>query len=84
MKIQIYGRSNCRFCDDAKALLDEKGIEYDYIDLVSMLLDHRREILRDSGMSTVPIVKVDEIYIGGYTQLEKYLAGLQPAAGHSP
>jgi len=77
MKIQIYGSPTCKFCNDAKSLLDDKGIEYNYIDLKDVPLTYRQKILRDSGMSTVPIVKVDEIYIGGFTQLEKYINGLQ-------
>lgn len=35
MKVVIYGKPNCPWCDSAKDLVkDVKGIEYEYIDIV--------------------------------------------------
>jgi glutaredoxin 3 len=73
--ITIYGQPTCSKCRDAKALLERKNIDYTYHDLTEMEPAQARAVIELSGMRTVPIVKVDEIYIGGYDQLEKYLNG---------
>lgn len=33
MKYIVYSKPNCPFCDQAKALLDSKGLEFDVINL---------------------------------------------------
>lgn len=75
MSIKIFGRPNCQWCDAAKNLLDRKHINYTYIDLIDMPNENRTKVLAESGMKSVPIVKVDNIYIGGYDQLEAYIRG---------
>ena len=77
MNIKIYGRPNCQWCDAAKNLLDRKGYKYVYIDLIDMHPDNRSEVLEASGMRTVPIVKIDNMYIGGYDNLDGYIRGVE-------
>ena len=76
MNITIYGRPNCQWCDAAKNLLDRKGWEYTYHDLYSMHPNQALDIMAESGMKSVPMVKVDNIFIGGYDQLEAYIRGV--------
>ena len=33
----IIGKQNCMKCDELKNLLDEKGSQYDYLDMTEML-----------------------------------------------
>jgi glutaredoxin len=33
----IIGKQNCIHCDELKNLLDEKGSQYDYLDMTEML-----------------------------------------------
>jgi thioredoxin reductase (NADPH) len=73
MKIKIFGKENCPYCDFAKQLLDRVGEEYEYEnasspETVSMI----KETYGDS-ISTVPVVIVDGIYIGGYDQLKEHI-----------
>lgn len=75
MEVKIYGRPNCQWCDAAKALVDRFNIPYVYIDLIDMTPERRATVLSESGMRTVPIVKVDDIYIGGFDALDGYLRG---------
>lgn len=71
----IYGKENCPFCERAKALLTQKGLEFTYLTLG---VDYTREELLEMAPDarTVPqIWTVDGYdlnqYIGGYTELEK-------------
>lgn len=77
MKIEIYGRPNCQWCTAAVNFLKRRGWEYSYHNLVAMEPNKALDILNESGMKTVPIVKVDNIYIGGYDQLEAYINGVE-------
>lgn len=77
MQINIYGRPNCQWCVAATQLLDRKGWKYVYNNLMAMEPIDAQLILNESGMRSVPIVKVDEIYIGGYDQLEAYINGVE-------
>ena len=75
----IYAWSKCPFCVKAKALLTERGCEFQYVvlDNASELLTRYKSIY---NMRTVPIVRfVDEDLqiektIGGYTDLVEYFA----------
>lgn len=79
---EIYGRSNCSWCDAAKALLERKGLQYLYYDVEK---DREKlSFIRDvvGVLQSVPqILKQTPndgdhtyLYIGGYKDLEKYLA----------
>jgi len=73
--INIYGRPNCQWCMSATTLLDIKGWHYTYHDMTRMEPYNAQKILNDSGMRSVPIVKVGDIYIGGFDQLKAYVHG---------
>jgi glutaredoxin len=77
MRINIYGRPNCSGCEAAKTLLDRKGWDYTYHNMMEMKPYDAQHVLNESGMRSVPIVKVDDIYIGGYDQLEAYIRGVE-------
>lgn len=77
MKINIYGRPNCHWCMAATYLLDRKGWKYTYHNLMEMHPQGAQTILDESGMRTVPIIKIDNIYIGGYDALEGYIRGVE-------
>lgn len=70
--IQIYGKPQCPFCDRAKALCEQKGLEYTY---KSLGTDFEREEMMETfpGARTFPQIIVDDKKIGGYTDLEAYL-----------
>lgn len=59
MEIIVYGKKNCSGCDQAKTLLDSKGIGYQYIDV--MTSPTVQKLFRENGWRSVPqIVCNDE------------------------
>jgi glutaredoxin len=66
----IYGITKCRSCDKAKALLTEKGLQFEFINLD--LNPEHFHVIQDLGTRTVPQV-FDENgeHIGGYEDLHK-------------
>lgn len=77
MQINIYGRHNCQWCVAAKEFLDRRGWKYTYHNLMQLEPKHAQLVLDNSGMRSVPIVQIDDIYIGGYDQLEAYINGVE-------
>lgn len=77
MIINIYGRPNCQWCMAATMFLDRKGWKYTYHNMMEMEPREAQTILDESGMRTVPIVKIDNVYIGGYDALEGYIRGVE-------
>lgn len=68
MKIEIYGKPNCNWCEKAK-LLDEK---YDYYDITDAT---NKTVLmsRNPNARTVPQIFINDELIGGYEQYRDYL-----------
>lgn len=71
----IYGTSSCTFCNDAKRLLDDKGLPYVYMDAPSSLFFQKEFIAK--GVRTVPQIFVTEDdgerHIGGFQELAQEL-----------
>ena len=68
-KIDIYSSMFCPFCHRAKALLTEKGAEFNEID-VDMDPNARMEMMRRAnGGRTVPQIFIDDQHIGGSDDL---------------
>jgi len=68
-KIEVYSSFFCPYCARAKALLDDKGVEYETIDL--MEFPNRREemVERAGGRTSVPQIFIDGEHIGGSDEL---------------
>ncbi len=66
--IEIYGKTQCPFCDKAKALCEKEGLDYVYKQLDT---DFTREELFEQfpGARTFPQIRMDGENIGGYTDL---------------
>ena len=73
MKVSIYTKDNCIWCDRAKILLDSKKISYNEIDLSddSERLKFYEKI--GDNVKTVPQVFIDDKRIGGFQDLEVFL-----------
>ena len=75
MKVEIYTKNNCIWCDRAKLLLDTKEIEFKEIDLSD---DQKREKFYNSigeNVKTVPQIYIDNLRIGGYQDLVAWFNG---------
>ena len=70
----IITRDQCNFCDDAKALMKGKGIQYVEYNIQSDSSKWLLSLLKRSSITTVPQVFNDKgTHIGGYTDLKEYL-----------
>jgi glutaredoxin 3 len=85
MKAEIYTKSNCSYCVKAKALLEEKGIEYqEYIISVgfgessirgNQFYVTKAQLLEKAPHAkTVPQIWLEGNYIGGYTELHSFFS----------
>ena len=67
-KVQIYTTNWCPYCNAAKALLDDKGVVYDEIDVTDPTL-RMDMIQRAHGRRTVPQIFIGAQHVGGYDDL---------------
>lgn len=67
----VFGKKNCAGCDQAKALLDSKGIGYQYIDV--MTSPSAQQLFREKGFRSVPQIYKDGEHLGGVEQLKDVL-----------
>ena len=73
MKAVIWSKYHCPFCDQAKALLTLKGIDFEERKIGD---GYTKEDLLEAipTARTVPQIILNEEYVGGYTELKKRLA----------
>jgi glutaredoxin 3 len=69
-RIQMYTTAWCGYCVRAKALLEQRGLEFDEI-RVDEDPDFRAILLERFGGWTVPQIVIDGKPIGGYSELWK-------------
>ncbi|MBU2068519.1 glutathione S-transferase N-terminal domain-containing protein, partial [Patescibacteria group bacterium] len=63
-QVKVYGTPTCPYCVALKSYLEEKGIEYKYID-VSVDKEEAQEMIKKSGQMGVPVSDINgEIVIG--------------------
>ena len=73
MKVEIYTKDQCIWCDRAKGLLNAHSIGFEEIDLSND--DERINFYENLGdnVKTVPQVFIDDKRIGGYQDLRVWL-----------
>lgn len=71
MKIEIYSKEGCTFCDQAKIVLDmgrysytEYKLEQDYT---------KEQFIEKFGQSTFPRILINDNLIGGFTELKQMI-----------
>ena len=74
MKAVVWSKDSCPFCDQAKALLKQKNIEFEEKKIGH---GYTREQLLEAvpDARTVPQIFLDGKLIGGFTELRKHLKG---------
>jgi glutaredoxin len=74
MKAVVWSKDNCPYCEQAKALLKMKGIEFE-----EKKVGHgftKEDLLEAVPTArTVPQIFLDENLIGGFQELKKHLQG---------
>lgn len=73
MKAIVWSKYNCSFCDQAKALLTQKGIEFEERKIGD---GWTREDLLEAvpNARTVPQIFLGNELIGGFQELKKYIS----------
>lgn len=69
MKTRVYTKNYCPFCQMAKSLLTNKGIEFEEIYLGNDV-EKMMELAKKTGMKTVPQIFIGDQLIGGYDDLK--------------
>ena len=72
MKAIVWSKFNCQHCDQAKALLDQQGIEFEERRIGD---GWTKEQLLESVPSarSVPQIFVNDQLVGGFIELQKYI-----------
>lgn len=68
LKVLLYIKNGCSYCNMAKELLTENRITYETVDL-SFDLDLQKKLVAKTGQVTVPYVFINNKFIGGYSNL---------------
>lgn len=77
--IEIYGKPQCNYCEQAKLLLELKKIPYQYIEVVTADATASDQISRDDFVKKfpsarmVPQIMVQGRHLGGFAELKQYL-----------
>jgi len=74
MTITIYSKNNCVYCNKAKTLLKNLGLEYEEKSLEKDFVSDPSKLIEDIGKNVrqMPQIKIDGELIGGYNQLVEH------------
>ena len=61
MQVKVYTKKNCAGCDQAKALLESKGLGYEVVDV--MLSKDAQALFREKGFRSVPQIMLDGEFV---------------------
>ena len=67
-RTEIYFKDWCPYSQRALKLLDEKGVDYEAIDVTNDL-EREREMRERAGRTSVPQVFVGALHLGGYDDI---------------
>jgi glutaredoxin len=72
MKVLIWSKYHCPYCDQAKALLTQRNIQFEERKIGD---GYTKEDLLEAVPTarTVPQIFIDEQLIGGFTELKQHL-----------
>ena len=75
IKIIVYSKNNCIYCDKAKALLKRLGLNHTE-KMYGKEFKTPEELFKELGkqVRTMPQIKIDDNLIGGYNQLVEFFA----------
>ncbi|WP_421762397.1 glutaredoxin 3 [Devosia sp.] len=67
-KVEIYTTQWCPYCTAAKALLEDKGVDFEEVDADSPEV-RMAMVQRANGRRTVPQIFIGDTHVGGYDDL---------------
>jgi glutaredoxin 3 len=66
--VRIYTTNYCGYCRAAKALLSERGVEFEEIDCTQDA-STRQWLIEKTGQRTVPQIFIADVPVGGFSEL---------------
>ena len=75
MKAIVWSKTPCPYCDQAKALLKMKSIEFEERNITEGTWTKEQLMEAVPNARTVPQIFLDEQLIGGFTELRAHLNG---------
>lgn len=80
--VRLFIKPYCGWCHEAQEWLDERGIEYQTLDVISDSAA-RREMVQLSGQTLAPVIEVDGEVLADFDtdQLEDFWKKLEASPG---
>ena len=75
MKAIVWSKDHCPYCDQAKALLKSKEIEFEERNITNGTWSKEQLLEAVPSARTLPQIFLNEEYVGGFTELTKLLKG---------
>ncbi len=73
-KIILYQFEECPYCTKVRNYMDEHKIEYEKVNVSYDREDQqRKELMKKSGIGTVPVIKYGDKYVGDSEEIIAYL-----------
>ena len=75
MKAVVFGTTKCVWCDRVTVMLKDAKIEVNKIDISESKdnLKRMKVYVGKTKINTVPQVVIDDKFIGGYTEVERFI-----------
>jgi len=70
--VKIYGTRSCGICDSARRICRQYGEHYESFD-ISIRKYYLEAIASEADITKIPLIFVNDKYIGDYTNLLNYL-----------
>ena len=74
MKVVVWSKDACGYCEQAKQLLKIKGIEFEERNITRGTWSKDQLLEAVPNARTLPQILIDEEVVGGYTELKQRLA----------
>ncbi len=68
-KVVMYSKDPCPYCVAAKKFMQNRGIEFQEIDLTGQP-DEMDKMKEKTGWQTMPIILINDKLVGGFTDLK--------------
>ena len=83
MKIRLYIKPYCGWCHKAQRWLDERGIQYETLDVIADAMA-MAEMVKLSGQTFAPVIEVDGQILAdfGPEELAKFWEKISATDGH--
>ena len=73
MKVTVWSKTPCPICDQAKALLKQRGIDYEERNITEGTWTKEQLLDAVPNARTVPQIFINEQLVGGFNELRTHL-----------